>query len=289
MASLPDKTIIRKLRNSYVTSIISIALVLFLVGVTGVLVLNAKELSNFVKENIGFSVILNENAKVADITWLQKELDAEPAVKWTKYVTKEEAANTLKADLGSDFVAFLGYNPLPASIDVRLNAAYANPDSIKALTVALAEYPQVSEVYYQESLVDLVNKNISKISAIVLFFSVLLFLISIALINNTVRLSIFNTRFTIKTMQLIGASEWFIQRPFVQNAAINGMVGALLAIVLLELSMFAGRSEIFELLLFKNLWILYIALLFVGMTISAAASWFSVRKFLIAKKSELYY
>ncbi len=160
----------RRLRSSYITSIISISLVLFMLGMLGLLVLNAKRLSDYVKENIGFSVILKENIKEVDIILLQKSLDASEYVKSTKYITKEEAAEELKQDLGEDFIEFLGFNPLLASIEVHLYANYANTDSIKLIEKDFQQYEQIKEVFYQKSLVTLVNENIRKISLIILVF-----------------------------------------------------------------------------------------------------------------------
>ena len=158
----------RRLRSSYVSTIISISLVLFVIGLMGLLLLNARKLSRHVKENIGFSVILKDGVREVDMIRLQKNLDASDFVKSTEYITKEKAARELQDDLGEDFVDFLGYNPLLPSIDVRLFAEYANPDSIAKIEAALLKYPQVKEVSYQKSLVELVNRNIRKISLVLL-------------------------------------------------------------------------------------------------------------------------
>ncbi|PLX11221.1 MAG: cell division protein FtsX, partial [Marinilabiliales bacterium] len=203
----------RRLRSSYITSIISISLVLFLLGLLGLLVLNAKRLSDYVKENIGFSVILKENVKEVDVILLQKSLDASEYVKSTNYITKEEAAEELQQELGEDFINFLGFNPLLASIEVHLYAEYANQDSINFIEKDLQQYEQIKEVFYQKSLVSLVNENIRKISLIILIFSGLLLLVAITLINSTIRLSVYSKRFIINTMQLVGANRGFIRRP----------------------------------------------------------------------------
>src|SRR6056297_1936489 len=184
MATKETKSTRRRLRSSYLTSVISISLVLFLLGVLGLLVLNAKRLSEYVKENIGFSIILKEEVKEVDIIRLQKNLDATHYVKSTEYITKAEAARELKEELGENFIEFLGYNPLLASIDVHLHAQYANPGSIEQIKRDLQQYDQIKEVFYQKDLVELVNQNIEKIGFIILAFSGLLFLVAIALINN---------------------------------------------------------------------------------------------------------
>ena len=217
----------RRLRSSYITSIISISLVLFLLGLIGILLINAKRLSDHVKENIGFTIILNENVKEVDILRLQKSLDAQEYVKSTEYISKEEAASELTEELGEDFIEFLGYNPLGATIDVRFYAGYANPDSISFIEGQINSFEEVKEVFYQKSLLHLVNENIRKISFIILLFSALLFLIAVALINNTIRLSVYSRRFLINTMKLVGATRTFIRRPFLYRSAGHGILAAL--------------------------------------------------------------
>jgi len=202
-----------RLRNSYVTTVVSIAMVLFLLSLLGLLLLNTRRISDFVKENIGFSVILKDDVREADRVQLQKYFDASPAIKSTTFVSAEQAAEELQKELGENFIEFLGVNPLKASIDIKFHAAYANPDSLARLEKEYTAYPQVEEVYYQESMVHLVNENLRKISIVILAFSALLLLISIALFNNTIRLLVYSKRFIIKTMQLVGANRKYILRP----------------------------------------------------------------------------
>ena len=172
-----SKVVKRRLRSSYFISIISIALLLFMVGLMGLLILNARNLSEYVKENIGFSVILEEDVKEVDIIRIQKNLNATDYVKSTRYITKERAASELEEMLGEDFISFLGFNPLLPSIEVNLYAAYANPDSILIIEKDIEQFSHVEEVYYQKSLVHLVNENIRRISIIIAIFSLMLFLI----------------------------------------------------------------------------------------------------------------
>ena len=202
------------LSTSYVSTIVGVVLVLYMLGLLGLIVMHAKKLSDYVKENIGFTIFLNEDVKDVDVIQLQKTLDARGYVKSTEFITKEKAATALQKDLGEDFVTFLGYNPLPASIDVRLSANFANSDSLEVLKTELLKNKNVKEVSYQKSLVTAVNENIRKISLIILGFSCLLLFIAIALINNTIRLSVYSKRFLIRTMQLIGATESFIRNLF---------------------------------------------------------------------------
>lgn len=282
----------RRLRSSYITSIISISLVLFMLGMLGLLVLNANRLSIYVKENIGFSVILKENVKEVDIILLQKSLDASEYVKSTKYITKEEAAEDLQKDLGEDFVEFLGFNPLLASIEVKLYADYANEDSIKLIEQDFMKYELIKEVFYQKSLVSLVNENIQKISLIILVFSGLLFLVAITLINSTIRLSVYSKRFIINTMQLVGATRGFIRRPFLYKSAGNGIFAAFIAVGLLVGILYLAQQEFKEIISFKDVEIisvLFLGVLLVGIIINWISTYLAVSKYLKMKVDKLYY
>ena len=197
------------------TTLVSITLVLFMLGLLGLTVLHARKLSDYVKENIGFRVYMKSTVREAGIMQLQKILDATEYVKSTEYITPEQAAEELSRDLGEDFIDFLGYNPLPPAIDLRLKASYANVDSLEMIETELMKNEDVKEVFYVKSLVHLINSNIRKISILLLGFSGLLLIIAIALINNTIRLSVYSKRFIIRSMQLVGATQSFIRRPFI--------------------------------------------------------------------------
>lgn len=282
----------RKLKSSYVTAIISIALVLFLLGLAGLLVLYAKKLSDHVKENIGFSVILKDNIKEVDIISLQKNLDAKRYVKSTEYITKEQAAIELMEELGEDFIDFLGYNPLLASIEVHLRAEYANPDSIALIEKDFQGYEQIKEVFYQKSLVHLVNENVRTISLYILAFGILLLLIAMALINNTIRLSIYARRFSIHTMQLVGATNGFIRRPLLWRSAIYGVIAAFLAIGLLTGFLYLVQREFKDLITFQDirlLALLFSLVLVMGIVINCISTFFAVTKYLRIKVDNLYY
>jgi len=282
----------RRLRSSYVTSIISISLVLFLLGLLGLLVLNAKRLSDYVKENIGFSVILKENVKEVDVILLQKSLDASEYVKSTNYITKDEAARELQKELGENFIEFLGFNPLLASIEVHLHAEYANQDSINLIEKDLQQYEQIKEVFYQKSLVSLVNENIRKISLIILVFSGLLMLVAITLINSTIRLSVYSKRFIINTMQLVGATRGFIRRPFLYRSAGNGIIAALLAMGFLAGVLYAAQKEFRDIISFQDIEIvgvLFLGVLLFGIVINWILTFFAVSKYLRMKVDKLYY
>jgi len=282
----------RRLRASYVTSVVSIALVLFMLGLLGLIVLHAHKLSDYVKENIGFSIIMKDNVQESDILSFQKELDSTSFVKSTEYITRERAAADLKKDLGEDFVDFLGYNPLLPSIEVSLKADYANNDSLKLIEQRVMSNTQVKEVYYQKSLVDMVNQNVRKISMVLLGFSLLLMLISVALINNTIRLSVYSKRFLIKSMLLVGATRGFIQRPFLVKGLLHGLVAAMIAILLLlTVLYFAGRQmpELAGLQDANMFLALFAVLIIAGLTLSCISTWLAVRKFLRMKTDHLYY
>ena len=292
MSQYRDKSIIRRLISSYITTVISISLVLFMLGLIGILALSSKRLSNYVKENISFSVFLKDDIKDADILKLQKNLDAAPYVKSTLFITKDMAAEQLKKDLGEEFVDYLEYNPLPQAIEVKYKAEYANPDSIALIERELKEYSQVSEVYYQKNLVSLINENVNRISLIVLAISILLLIVAIALINNTIRLSVYSKRFNIKTMQLVGATRGFIRWPFLKASVYQGIIAPLISIALLSAVIKIADSELNSIISLNDFTL--IGLLFgleilAGVVITSFSSYFAVNKFLRSKSSELYY
>ena len=283
----------RRVAGSYAMSLVSITLVLFLLGAFAIFMLHARKLSNHVKENIGFEVVMNSDVKEANILRLQKELDAMPAVKSTEYITKDEAIERLSEDLGEDFLEWLGpeENPLLPSIDVRFHAAYANNDSIALIETMLLENPDVKEVYYQKSLVDLINNNIRKIAIVLMVISLILLLIAIALIRNTIRLSIYSKRFLVRSMQLVGATESFIRKPFLRQGVSQGFFGGLLADVFLVIILYAASKRIPDLALIRDLYdisAILAGIVFLGMLIA----WFSTRtaldKFLKADLDKLY-
>ncbi len=292
MSKAETKLSKRRLRSSYLTSIVSISLVLFMLGLMGLLILNAKKLSNHVKENVGFSVILKNDVKEVDMIRLQKNLDASDFVKSTEFVTKEKAAQDLQKDLGEDFINFLGYNPLLASIDIKLNANYANNDSLSVIEKKLRTYPQVKEVFYQKNLINLINENIKRIGLIFLLFSILLLFISIALINNTIRLTIYSKRFLINTMQLVGATRRFIRAPFLGRSIVHGIVSAIIAVSLLSALIYIVQKELTGLLIFQEIdiiAILFLSVMVLGIFIALISTYIAVNKFLRKKTDDLYY
>jgi len=293
MASYDDNYYKRKINTSYITSVISITLVLFTLGFLGLFVLHAKNLSNYIKENIGFEIIMKEKTKEVDIVHLQKQLDILSGIKSTEYITKEEATQRLTSVLGDDFTEFIEdeNNPLLPSIDVRFNANWANNDSIVKMEQLVLENKSVKEVYYQKSVVHLINKNLKKISLVLFGFSLLLLFIAVALINNTIRLSIYSKRFVIRTMQLVGATHRFIIGPFIIVGFVQGFISAIISIALLYGILIAAQQNIPELvLLSSNSMLIYLNIFIVlcGLLITGLSTFFAVDKYLKIKTDALY-
>jgi len=281
----------RKTKSVYISTVISIALVLLMTGLLGLILVHAKNLSNYVKENIVLNIIVNEGVTEADILNLQKELDSNPAVLRTQYVSKELAARNLQNDLGEDFVKFLGYNPLLSSIDVYLKAANANKAGVETFTKQVSSNSMVKEVLYQDSLIDMVNQNIRIIGLIILAFAAILLIIAVALINNTIRLAIYSQRFLIKSMQMVGATKSFIRRPFLGYGILHGLLGGLIAIILLLITLYFAQQQIPEIVILRNYFefaLIFIGVICLGIVISGASTYFAVTKYLRLRMNDLY-
>jgi cell division transport system permease protein len=282
----------KRFLNSWITSLISISLVLILLGTLSLVLINARRLSEYVREKIGFTLILKDDLKEVEIIRLQKVLDASDYVKSTRFIDKETAAKELTEELGENFSGFLGYNPLFSSLDVKLYAPYTTSDSLKILEQIFLEYPQVSEVYYQRNLVTLINENVRKISIMLLTISSLLTFIFFGLINNTIRILIYSQRFTINTMQMVGASKNFIRKPFLLRSLLLGFYGALTANVFLVTGIYSYKKELQGLIHGHDFstTLAMIAIVFVlGCFISTVSTWFVINKFLRLKFDELFY
>ena len=280
-----------KVRTSYVSTIISISLVLFMLGMLGIILLNAKQISDHVKENIGFSLYLKDDLSATEISRLQQLLEAKEYTNRIEYIDKEQAAAIMKLELGEDFVEFLDFNPLSGSIDVYLNSEYAEEGSAKLIENELKRLPAVRMVDYQMDLIAAVNKNVRKIGLVLLGFSVLLLIVVIALINNTIRLAIYSKRFLIKTMQLVGATGGFIRRPFVARGVVNGFISGIIAVILLSGVMYSVKTnlpEFFELQNFNVYGILFGLVVLLGILISWISTSLAVRKFLRMQSGDLY-
>lgn len=281
----------RKARRTTITAVISISLVLFLLGLFSILVMNAKMLSDYVKEHLEVQIYLNEDVELKDIKTLERQMTAMPYVKELDFVSKEAAVTVLTADLGEDFVDFLGYNPLLSSFNMTVTADFANSDSLALVKAFLLANPAVKEVYYQENVLDLINKNLQTIALVIAGFSVLLLLITITLINNSIRLSLYSQRFLIKSMQLVGATAWFIKKPYLLKSFLQGLVSVMVAVALLFGVMQVSDAQLPELRDLRNdtyTLIIGSGMLLIGLVISLVSTWFAISKYLRNTIDDLY-
>ena len=277
--------------NSRLTSTISISLVLFLLGLIALMGLLANNLSVYVRENIAFSVILKDEMKEVDVKRLQKRLDASDYVKSTEFISKERAAKELEEELGENPEAFLGFNPLLASIEVRLNSDYANPDSIAVIESKLRLDTNIRDVLYRKDLLQMVNDNMKRIGIILFALATVLMVISFALISNTIRLMVYSKRFLIYTMKLVGATNAFIRKPFISANIAGGIMAALLAILMMIGFFYYLTSEISDMMqLFdlKTLLIVFAIVIVLGIVISVLSTYMAVNRYLNMKIDNLY-
>jgi cell division transport system permease protein len=281
----------KKTKTIYISTVFGIAMVLLMVGLLGLILVHANNLSRYVKENIVLNIFVDDAAHETDVRQLQNQLEANPMVKQAIYVSKELAARNLQKDLGEDFVKFLGYNPLSQSLDVYLNADYANNADISKLKTQLLTNPMVKEVKYQQSLVDQMNQNITSISLVILAFTGIFVVVSVALINNTIRLAIYSQRFLIKSMQLVGATKAFIRKPFLLYGIWHGLLGGLIAIIILIGTLYLANLEVPDLVILQNnaeFGIVFLCVIGLGIFISGFSTYLAVNKFLRLKIYDLY-
>lgn len=291
MEEFEDSEASKKTKTIYVSTVISISLVLLMLGLLGLILVHGKKLSNYVKENIVLNVIINEGTKEVDVLALQKQIEGNQYVKSTQYISKELAARNLTEDLGEDFIKFLGYNPLLSSIDIYLKADYANNQSIAVLSKILSKNSLVNEVRYQKSLIDNINQNIRAISLVLLGFGSVLLIIAVALINNTIRLAIYSQRFLIKSMQLVGATRSFIRKPFIIYGILHGLIAGLVAIILLLVTLYFSQQQIPELVILRDYYefgMVFLIVIGIGIFISGLSTYFAVTKYLKLKSNHLY-
>jgi len=292
MSAGENKLIKRRLAGAWISSVISITLVLFLVGVASLLLVNAKSVSDYFKENVQISVLMKQDVSEDDAMDFASSLDSRPFIKGTRFVSKAEGTREMADMLGEDFLNVFETAPIPISIDVNLKAEYVSPDSLEVVKKEIAGSPLVEEVVYQQSLVDKLNTNLAKISLVLGVFVALLLFISFVLINNTVRLNVFSKRFTIHTMKLVGATKSFIRGPFLGQSVFQGLFSALLAILMLLAGLFIVRREFSQLFEVFSLDLLLVVLGIVvvsGVVICLVSTYFVVGKLVSLPKDDLYY
>ena len=276
----------------FITSSISTTLVLLLLGMVVFFVLSANNLSNYVRENIGFTVLVSDDMKESEVLKFQQRLNAEAYVKESVYISKEQALKEQTEAMGTDPAEFLGYNPFTASIEIKLNAAYANSDSIAWIEKEILAEKKVMEVSYPQDLLDSVNRNIQRVSLFLIGLAGLLTLISFALINNTIRLAVYSKRFLIHTMKLVGAGWGFIRRPFLVRNVWVGILAALLADALLmgmAFMLVRYEPQLIEIITPNSLLVVMASVFVFGVVITWLCAYVSINKYLRMKASELYY
>ncbi len=282
----------RRLRSSYISVILSIAFVLFLLGLFGLLVLNTKKVSDYFKEQASITIFLKDDVDKQTVKNLQTVLKSEDYTKSITYVSKEEAAELAKKENGEDFMDFLGYNPLKNSIDLYLKADFVSPEKMNEIESQLIKKEAVFEISYDKSLIVILTKNVKRISLWVLIFSGIFTLIAMILINNSIRLSVYSKRFTIKTMQMVGATKRFIRRPFVLNSIKLGAVGSLLAVAALAVAIYYMNDNFPEFGFLENttlLAILFGGVFLLGIIITWLSAFFATQRFLNLRTDQLYY
>ena len=279
--------------NARLTSTISISLVLFILGIVVLMGILATRLSMYGKENMGFSIVLKENVKESQVKKLQKKLDIAPYVRATQYISKEDALKELEVELGENPKDLLGFNPLQASIEVKLRSDYAHPDSLVWIEKGLRKGTvAIDDIVYQKDLIQLVNDNIRRISFMLLGLAVVLMLISFALISNTIRLGAYSKRFIIHTMKLVGATPAFIRKPFIISNIINGIIGAFIAMALLSGCVYYLLTEfdnLYTLIDISSLFWVFVIVLLLGVVLTAISAWFAVNRYIRMDRDNLYY
>lgn len=283
----------RRLRGSYLISLMSIMLVLFVLSLFSSLVLFANKISDYIKENIGFEIVMKKGVKEKDIIEFQHVLDKKEYVKSTEYISQEEATRRLTEDLGEDILDWLGdvENPLLPSIDVRFKSEYANNDSIAKIEKWVMRNKNVKEVYFQKSLIHSIDKNVNKIAAVLLLVGAVLLIMAITLISHTVRLSVYSKRFVVRSMQLVGATEGFIIKPFLKSFVIQGVIGSVLSLALLSVFLYRIMRDVPELANltgFGSFAVIYISVLVLGVLLTTLSTLFAMRKYLRADIDDLY-
>lgn len=292
MSSSFDRYQKRKLITSYFSVVISIALVLFLLGCLGLLVLNAKKVADHFREQVVVTIYLNDSAKPVEVDQLQNTLAMADYTKATEYVSKEQAAELMKAETGEDFMDFVGYNPLQNSIDVYLKADYVTNETLDGITEELSTKKFIEDITYDNDLVELMNNNVKKITFWVLLLSGIFTVIAVLLINSSIRLAVYSKRFIIKTMQMVGATKTFIRRPFVFKSVQLGIIGAIVALIGMAVVLYYLNQYFPELELLQNPVLvagLFISIFLLGVVITWISTFIATQRFLNLKTDQLYY
>ncbi len=281
----------KRLKSSYLSSVISISLVLFMLGLLGMLVIDAKKISDYVKEHVQLNVFLADGVSDQEISAFQSIMEKEPAIKSVRFISKQEALDSLKKDLGEEATSMLEVNPLPASFELKLKAEYTEAPMLKKLSEELRKNKMVREVTYQQTEVDRMNENFRMIAIAVLAFCVLLFFIAVALINSTIRITMYSRRFLIKSMQLVGATKSFIRKPFIFRAMLHGFYAGIMASILLAGMLYLIRTKIPELVQLQDIkanGILFGGVIILGILLAVISTFFAVNRYLRLKLDELY-
>lgn len=282
----------RRFAGSYLVSMISIMLVLFVIGMYSFLVVYTDKLLDYVKENIGFEVVIKNNTKESSIKSLRDELSMRDYVKSAEYISKEDATRRLEEELGEDFLKWLGdvENPLLPSIDVRFVSDYANADSMAMVEKWLMNKSIVKEVIYQRGLTNTINFNIKKIKNVIFSVSIILLFIAVTLISHTVRLSVYSKRFIVRTMQLVGATRGFILRPFLKTFMIQGVLSAVLALIFMTIALMSMKNIFPDMSVVHNVHIvpIYMFIVVLSMILTMFSTIFAMRKYLDADIDEFY-
>jgi len=292
MAAGENKLFRRRLVGSWISTVISISLVLLLVGIAALLLVNARSVSDYFKENMQVSVLMTPDVDEEAAAKFQAELDARPFVKETSLVTREQGTREMAEMLGPDFLSVFESSPIPVSIDVTLKADYVSTDSLAMVKDLVSASPLVDEVVYQQSLVEKLNANLKRISLVLGVFILLLLFISFVLINNTVRLDVYSKRFTIHTMRLVGATKAFIRRPFLWKSVIQGVVAALLATLMMALIIYFLKKEfvqVTEVFPPESLAMVTAVMLVAGIVICLVSTFFVVGRLVSLSRNELYH
>lgn len=288
-----DKNIIAKrLVHSYLSSIISIALVLLLIGLFALLAVNAQQVSNYFKENVKISAIFKENITEERAKIIQQKLNILDGVKESYFISKEEGTREMVELLGEDFLKVFDNNPIPISVELKLRGEYVVADSIERVKQKILEFNEIEELSYQHSIIEVLNNNIEKIGLVLMIFALLLMFISFVLINNTVRLNIYSKRFSIYTMRLVGATKSFIRSPFLIKSMFQGVIAGLLASVALLGVLYYVRDEFEQLFAIFNLQLMGVVLIGVvilGGLICLICTFFVVNKLVRINNDDLYY